>query len=186
MTGRDPMPFGKYKGISIDDVDESYLDWLVEQDWLKDKWPKLHLLLTVGEKESSTEDERKVISAEGPLLDPMPPAFKAFWKRAYGERMRVHGQLNYIAFLRVAVETWKEATSDARNATGITPPRSLSGPEANARPMLPPPLSHIPAPNLDPLKQDLSKQNTQLDDDEDRPPAPPTGCNDGRDETINF
>lgn len=138
------MPFGKYKGTSIDDVDESYLDWLVEQDWLKDKWPKLHLLLTVGEAESSTEDERKAIDLEGPLLNPMPPTFKSFWKRAYGERMRVHGQIQYIAFLRVAIETWKEATSPLNQ-----PLPSASVPDANAKPkMLPPPLSHIPAPHL--------------------------------------
>ena len=166
MTGRDPMPFGKHKGIPIDDVDESYLDWLVEQDWLKDKWPKLHLLLTVGEAESSTPDERKVLDQEKPLLDPMPAAFKDFWKRAYGERMRVHGQLQYITFLRVACTTWK-ACADACLAE---PPESPSVPDANKPKMLPPPLSHIPAPNLPGmLKADLSKQFT-----------------DGRDEEVNF
>ena len=27
------IPFGKYKGKPIEDVTESYLEWLVEQEW---------------------------------------------------------------------------------------------------------------------------------------------------------
>jgi len=144
MTERDPMPYGKFKGTPIRDVDDSYLDWLVEQDWLETKWPKLYVLLTEGEAEASTPAERAVLDQEGPLLTPMPDAFKAFWKRCYGERMRVHGQIQYIAFLRVAITTWKEATQ-ARTPV----------------PTLPSPLSHIPAPRLPSiLERDLGEQNT--------------------------
>lgn len=162
------MPFGKFKGVPIKDVDESYLDWLVEQDWLKDKWPKLHKLLTVGEEESSTPEERKVIADEGPLLDPMPPAFKEFWKRCYGERMRVHGQVQYIAFLRVACTTWKECATAC-----LASPASASVPEAHKPAMLPPPLSHIPAPRGFAPKQPLNPMLSQP-------------LNDGRDEEVGF
>ena len=36
------MPFGKYKNESINDIPRSYLNWLLEQDWVyEDKWKKL-------------------------------------------------------------------------------------------------------------------------------------------------
>lgn len=146
MTSRDPMPFGKFKGQPLGSIDKSYADWLCRQDGFATKNPALYKFFTEGEEASSTPDERKTIDLEGPLLDPMPPAFKAFWKRAYGERMRVHGQIQYIAFLRVACETWNECAADERNATGISMP-SRSVPDANKPKMLPHPLAHIPAPN---------------------------------------
>ena len=30
------MPWGKYKGESIDDVPRSYLNWLMEQEWIEE------------------------------------------------------------------------------------------------------------------------------------------------------
>lgn len=137
MTSRDKMPFGKYKDTPLAQVPEDYLDWLEEQDWLPTKWPKLYEWLTKGEtEETTTELERKNISGEAELFVGMPPAFIAFWKRCYGERMRIHGELNYIAFLRVAVTTWKEATKSEAF-------KPLPKPAT-----LPPPLAHIPAPHL--------------------------------------
>lgn len=143
------MPWGKFKGTPICDVPESYKDWLCNQEGFKEKNPVLYRLFDEGDNdEISTADERKAIDLEGPLLDPMPPAFKSFWKRAYGERMRVHGQIQYIAFLRVACESWKEASSAMNNAplSLYSPLPSASVPDANKPKMLPPPLGHIPAP----------------------------------------
>lgn len=32
----DPIiPFGKHKGLHCSDIDVSYLDWLIGQDWLR-------------------------------------------------------------------------------------------------------------------------------------------------------
>ena len=30
------LPFGKFKGLPLDEVPLTYLDWLVDQEWLKD------------------------------------------------------------------------------------------------------------------------------------------------------
>jgi len=76
MTLRDVMPFGKFKGTPIGQLDKSYVEWMLRQDWLEPKFPTLHKLLKFGEEESSTPVERETINLEGPLLDPMPPAFK--------------------------------------------------------------------------------------------------------------
>lgn len=38
FTDRDLMPFGKYKGEMMVDVPAKYLDWLRDQQWIKD-WP---------------------------------------------------------------------------------------------------------------------------------------------------
>lgn len=141
MTSRDPMPFGKFKGQPLSEVPKSYSDWLCVQEGFATKNAALYKFFTEGESASSTPTERETIDLEGPLLNPMPPAFKSFWKRAYGERMRVHGQIQYIAFLRVAIETWKEATSPLNAQLP-----SASVPDANKPKILPPPLSHIPAP----------------------------------------
>lgn len=35
------IPFGKYKGLDLDDVPADYLLWLGEQDWLEDKFPEV-------------------------------------------------------------------------------------------------------------------------------------------------
>ena len=36
----DIMPFGKYKGKSLDQVPDSYLIWFLKQDWC-DEYPEL-------------------------------------------------------------------------------------------------------------------------------------------------
>lgn len=36
LMDTDPMPFGKHKGQAMQDVPASYLDWLRDQEWLKD------------------------------------------------------------------------------------------------------------------------------------------------------
>lgn len=37
----DPMPFGKFKNKKMKDVPAWYLDWLVDEQWLLDKWPQV-------------------------------------------------------------------------------------------------------------------------------------------------
>lgn len=37
MTDKDPMPFGKYRGVPMEDVPAKYLDWLIDQPWIG-KW----------------------------------------------------------------------------------------------------------------------------------------------------
>ncbi len=32
----DPMPWGKYEGERLGDVPDSYLTWLIQQDWIGD------------------------------------------------------------------------------------------------------------------------------------------------------
>lgn len=32
------IPFGKYKSFPIEEVPDSYLDWLLEQDWFLEKF----------------------------------------------------------------------------------------------------------------------------------------------------
>ncbi len=34
------LPFGKYKGQGIEDIPDSYLDWLTGMSWFKEKFPK--------------------------------------------------------------------------------------------------------------------------------------------------
>jgi uncharacterized protein (DUF3820 family) len=34
------MPFGKHKGLDIEEVETSYLEWLVDQDWFANKFEK--------------------------------------------------------------------------------------------------------------------------------------------------
>ena len=46
MTAKRPveeyhMPFGKYRGECIVDVERSYLVWLLEQDWFLEKYEDL-------------------------------------------------------------------------------------------------------------------------------------------------
>lgn len=36
------MPFGKHKGMSLDDVPADYLLWLFSQNWLSDRFPEIH------------------------------------------------------------------------------------------------------------------------------------------------
>ena len=38
------MPFGKHKGTLLADVPNSYLDWLLEQEFVEVKHPKLYRL----------------------------------------------------------------------------------------------------------------------------------------------
>lgn len=138
MTSQDPMPWGKYKGTPICDVPESYKDWLLGQPGFAEKNPAMARLFEEGDSdELSTAIERKNIDDGAALLAPMCDEFKAFWKTQYGERMRKQGEMQYLSFLRVAITAWRAARPGER----ITVPIAKTA-------MLPPPLSHIPAPNF--------------------------------------
>lgn len=54
LTDKDLMPFGKHKGLSMMEVPASYLDWLIDQDWIKD-WPAV---------KNYIEDNKDVIDSE--------------------------------------------------------------------------------------------------------------------------
>jgi uncharacterized protein (DUF3820 family) len=34
------LPFGKHKGEPIEDLSDSYLEWLLDQDWMEEKFPE--------------------------------------------------------------------------------------------------------------------------------------------------
>ena len=36
-----PMPFGKHKGTLIADLEDSYLIWLLDQEWVHKSYPAL-------------------------------------------------------------------------------------------------------------------------------------------------
>lgn len=42
------IPFGKHKGELIADLTDSYLDWLLDQDWFAEKFPK-HVVMVKKE-----------------------------------------------------------------------------------------------------------------------------------------
>lgn len=35
------IPFGKFKGKDMEDVPNSYLEWIIGEDWFKEKYPVL-------------------------------------------------------------------------------------------------------------------------------------------------
>jgi len=35
------IPFGKHKGVAISECPVDYLDWLIGQEWMDDKFPDL-------------------------------------------------------------------------------------------------------------------------------------------------
>ncbi len=42
------MPFGKYKDYDIETVPNSYLEWLLEQEWVEEKYS--HLIDVIEEE----------------------------------------------------------------------------------------------------------------------------------------
>ncbi len=127
MTSSDPMPFGKYKGTPLSAVPREYSDWLCRQDGFKDKNPTLYAFFTQGEVASSTPSEREVIDVSGPLLASMSTVFQLWWARAYGERLRKQGEMNYVAYLRVAIAAWSQAEKNL--AAAQLKPLSASKPK---------------------------------------------------------
>ncbi len=155
MTGRDIMPFGKYgkfkmgeNAWSIERVkrdDPRYVDWLTTQLDFAQKNPALYEYFKSG-KEDSTPKEVSNINTGDELLNTMGDRFRAWWKTAYGERMRTQGEMNYIPFLRVAIAAWTEGAKNSNPQVAALPP-------------------HIPAPTLDPLKAPLPKAIDNRDEE---------------------
>ena len=57
------IPFGKYKGKSLEALssDLSYVQWMLEQDWVGQKYPDLQKALSVFYKEQSKEQGKKAL-----------------------------------------------------------------------------------------------------------------------------
>jgi hypothetical protein len=106
MTDRDLMPFGKHKGKPMSEVPKDYLAWLLKQDGFVDKNKEMAAYIR-GEKAAATEKELDNIKIEDELMKNAPPAFKIWWSVAYGDRLRKQGEIVYIPYLRVALETWR-------------------------------------------------------------------------------
>lgn len=116
MTGREPMPFGKYKGTPLKDVPKDYRRWCEEQDWFEERWSDIADYWSMqssdpdrAEVVMATKTEAKNINAEKELLSQSPPGFQVWWFRAYGNRLLQQGEVLYIPYLRVALEAWRAA-----------------------------------------------------------------------------
>jgi len=169
MTPRDAMPIGKHKGMPLTEVKAKhpdYVTWICDQEWFEEKYPDIYEYFATGVTHSSPA-EQTVMDSDDSMLDPMPDAFKKFWNLQYGKRLRVQGMHQYTALLRVACTTWNEFARLTNPINKPTEPRPYGVPSILSQPlsgkpaMLPPPLSHIPAPRL------VSESNR------DRSPLPP-------------
>jgi hypothetical protein len=59
------IPFGKYKGQPIEAMaqDPQYCDWLVQQPWLKDRFPNLHTIIINNFVQPSETPEHNKLQA---------------------------------------------------------------------------------------------------------------------------
>ena len=73
-TDETVMPWGKYKGAKLKDIEASYWLWMMEQPWLKD-WPQLAAYLKENadalyqEKADEEEDDGHPFSTYQDFLD---------------------------------------------------------------------------------------------------------------------
>jgi len=44
------MPFGSYKGVLLADVPSTYLRWLIDQEFVEEKYPKIWKLARMEEQ----------------------------------------------------------------------------------------------------------------------------------------
>jgi hypothetical protein len=62
MSGSDLIPFGKYKGqpIEVLQSDPQYVDWLMQQDWVRQRFPSVMnvIINNFGEPEETPEHNR--------------------------------------------------------------------------------------------------------------------------------
>lgn len=49
MNDENVMPFGKYKGKAMGCVPAEYLDWLIDQPWIK-TWPEVEQYIVKNKK----------------------------------------------------------------------------------------------------------------------------------------
>jgi hypothetical protein len=104
MTSRDLMPFGKHKGLPLEQVPRSYAKWLCDQDGFAEKNPALYAYFTQGEAAVAAPKELATNSQEDAIFKTFPPAFKQWWDKQYGNRLR--GSDHYIPHLLVASAAW--------------------------------------------------------------------------------
>ena len=154
MTGRDPMPFGKHKGTPLSDVDPSYLDWLVEQDWVEEKWPQLFKWLNEGDTATSTPKEREVIKTEEMILNSLSVPFRKWWFQAYGDRLRKDGEHLYIGYLRVAATAWEAASKQLVAEQLLPKPTAPKDVDVLAQPK--PVVTHAPKPVTLPPDEEIN------------------------------
>lgn len=58
----DIVPFGKYKGRSVEDLaaDKQYSEWLVNQDWFRDRFARLFALLSAANTPQETPEHNQM------------------------------------------------------------------------------------------------------------------------------
>lgn len=147
MTSRDAMPFGKHKGKPLSDVPRSYFAWFFDQPDTKTKFADLYHWFVNGDA-SASAIEKSNLDAEAALLLGVTTRFREWWSRAYGERLRKSGELNYIPYLRVAIEAWAAAEKQLADHVTLppdTPPARPTTPSidsliASPAPRPPPPV----------------------------------------------
>ena len=61
LQDNDLMPFGKFKGKQMSDVSGRYLMWLLEQDWLKERYPSVYayIMNNIEAVEIDAEEEAR-------------------------------------------------------------------------------------------------------------------------------
>lgn len=138
MTGKDIIWFGKYGKFKLGDAawslervkrdDPAYVAWLLGQPDFAQKNPALAEYFRTG-KEDATPKEVENNDTGELLLGSMNDRFRAWWARAYGDRLRTQGPMTYIPYLRVAIEAWKAGQLNMDPQVAALPP-------------------HIPAPDL--------------------------------------
>jgi hypothetical protein len=152
MTGRDLMLFGKFKNTPLADVPADYVRWLTGQEGFSEKNPQLFAFFTQGEAAVSRPAEVAVINTEKALLASVSTNFTTWWMRAYGDRLRVSGELFYIPYLRVAIESWVAAEAQFAKTSAQSTPQP-SKPAATSR------------QPINPLKEKLDDVKVPVDAD---------------------
>jgi len=130
------MPFGKFgkgKGnLTISQVKHEqpdYVAWLMDQEGFDKKNPELYEYFKTGVTHAKPM-EKENYDAEAELLAGQSDAFKKFWFRSYGERLRKDGAFVYIGYLRVAIATW-DAAQPQQELFKKLPPKLASVPEGD-------------------------------------------------------
>jgi hypothetical protein len=143
----------------LSNVPAEYAEWLCGQEGFKDKNPKLWQFFMEGDAVSSTEAERGVIDLEKQLLLSMSTTFTRWWMKAYGDRLRLAGEMFYIPYLRVAIEAWHAAELQFEKAgISLSPPMPMSTPK-------PLPIAKTAiGPATSPLSKPLDKVETPDED----------------------
>lgn len=141
MTDKTPMPFGKHKGVPLDQVPKTYLTWLFDQDGAEEKYPDLFDWFCNGNAAAcATIKEVNLDHEEEQIFLSMPTPFRAWWNKQYGTNLRKVGSDFLLPYLRVATSAWQAANEQLVQAN-LAPPPSTPKPSLAPRPPTRPPLS---------------------------------------------